>query len=307
MGSKANVRVEGAITAMVTPFTESGELDIEGLKRNVEFQIANGISGLVPLGTTGESPTVSDEERETVIKAVVAAAAGRVSVIIGTGTNSTEHSIELSQQAEELGADAVLVVSPYYNKPTQEGLYRHFKAIAEAVSIPVIVYNIQGRTGVNIETATLARMAQVPNIIAVKEASGNLAQMMDVIDQLPKTFSVVSGDDNLTLPLMSLGGRGVISVVSNLIPGKVSGMCAAALKGDFAAARRLHYEMLPLFKAAFIETNPIPIKAAMNMAGMPAGPVRMPLCEMQPANADKLKAVLQKMGILKAAAATATV
>ena len=299
-----SVRIEGAITAMVTPFTESGELDVEGMKRNVEFQIANGISGLVPLGTTGESPTVSDEERETVIRTVVEAAAGKVPVIVGTGTNSTEHSIELSQQAEELGADAVLVVSPYYNKPTQEGLYRHFKAIAEAVSIPVVVYNIQGRTGVNIETATLARMAQVPNIIAVKEASGNLAQMMDVLEQLPKTFSVVSGDDNMTMPLMALGGKGVISVVSNLTPRKVSDMCAAGLRGDFATARKLHFEMLPLFKAAFIETNPIPIKTAMNMAGLAAGPVRMPLCEMQSANVEKLRAVLQKMGVLKAATAT---
>lgn len=301
MASK--VVVEGAITAMVTPFTESGELDIEGMGSNVRFQIDNGISGLVPLGTTGESPTVSDGERETVIKTVIAAAGGKVPVIVGTGTNSTGHSIELSQQAEELGADAVLVVSPYYNKPTQEGLYRHFRAIAESIGIPVIVYNIQGRTAVNIETATLARMAQVPNIIAVKEASGNLAQMMDVLEQLPKSFSVVSGDDNLSLPLMALGGRGVISVVSNLIPGKVSDMCAAANKGDFAAARKLHFDMLPIFKAAFIETNPIPIKAAMNMAGLPAGPVRMPLCEMGPANIEKLRAVLQKMGILKAAAA----
>ncbi|HLD96834.1 MAG TPA: 4-hydroxy-tetrahydrodipicolinate synthase [Candidatus Nanoarchaeia archaeon] len=296
-----DVRIEGAITAMVTPFAESGELDVEGLKSNVKFQVDNGISGLVPLGTTGESPTISDEERETVIKVVVAASAGRVPVIVGTGTNSTVHSVELSRQAEELGADAVLVVSPYYNKPTQEGLYRHFKAIAESISIPVVVYNIQGRTAVNIETSTLQRLSQVSNIIAVKEASGSLAQMMDVLEQLPKSFSVVSGDDNLTLPLMALGGRGVISVVSNLLPRKVSDMCAAASKGDFAAARRLHFEMLPFFKAAFIETNPVPIKAAMKMAGMAAGPVRLPLCELQPASFDKLAAVLQKMGVLKAA------
>lgn len=293
------VRIEGAITAMVTPFNGNGEVDLDGLRRNVEFQIGNGISGLVPLGTTGESPTVSDEEREEIIKAVVAAAKGRVPVIVGTGTNSTEHSIELSKQAEELGADAVLVVSPYYNKPTQEGLYRHFKAIAESIKIPVVVYNIQGRTGVNIETPTLVRMAQIPNIIAVKEASGNPAQMMDVLEQLPKAFSVMSGDDNLTLPLMSLGGRGVVSVVSNLLPRQVSEMCAAASKGDFATARRIHFEMLPIFKAAFIETNPIPIKVAMGMAGMPSGHVRMPLCEMQPANLEKLKSVLQKMGVAK--------
>ncbi len=294
-----NVRIEGAITAMVTPFSQDGSLDVEGLKRNVRFQVENGISGLVPLGTTGESPTVSDGERETVVKAVVAAAGGKAPVIVGTGTNSTAHSIELSRQAEELGADAVLVVSPYYNKPTQEGLFRHFRAVAESVRIPVVVYNIQGRTGVNIETVTLRRMAEVPNIIAVKEASGNLAQMMDVLDQLPKSFSVVSGDDNLTLPLMSLGGRGVISVVSNLIPRKVSDMCAAASKGDFASARRIHFELLPFFKAAFIETNPIPIKAAMGMAGLPAGPVRLPLCELQPASLEKLKAVVKSMGLAR--------
>src|SRR3989338_1444442 len=299
MRMKQQVKVEGAITAMITPFAEGGGLDVEGLRENVNFQIGNSISGLVPLGTTGESPTISDDERETVIRTVVAAAAGRVPVIVGTGTNSTKHSIELSRQAAALGADAVLVVSPYYNKPTQEGLYRHFKAIAESIRLPVVVYNIQGRTGVNIETATLQRMALVKNIIAVKEASGNVSQMMDVLDKLPGSFSVVSGDDNLTLPLMSLGWRGVISVVSNLVPGKVSAMCAAALKGDFAAARRLHFEMLPLFKAAFIETNPIPIKAAMGMAGLPAGPVRMPLCEMQPANLEKLRAVVKKMGLVK--------
>jgi 4-hydroxy-tetrahydrodipicolinate synthase len=292
------LKIEGAITAMVTPF-KNGEVDYEGLKQNVLFQIKNGISGLVPLGTTGESPTISDDEREQIIKTVVATAAKKVPVIVGTGTNSTEHSIKLSREAEKLGADAVLVVSPYYNKPTQEGLYRHFKAIAESISIPVVVYNIMGRTGVNIETPTLLRMSQVKGIIAVKEASGNLAQMMDVLDQLPKTFSVVSGDDNLTLPLLSIGGRGVISVVSNLLPRKVSDLCAAGMKGDFATARKIHFELLPIFKAAFIETNPIPIKAAMDMAGMPAGPVRMPLCEMQPANFDKLKAVLVKMGVVK--------
>ncbi len=302
MDSKTNIRMEGAMTAMVTPFTEDGRLDVEGLRKNIEFQIANGISGLVPCGTTGESPTLSHDEHDLVIGETVKAASGRVPVIAGTGSNSTQEALRLSKHAEEAGVDAVLVVSPYYNKPTQEGLYRHFKAIAESVSIPVVVYNIQGRTGVNIETATLARMVQsCSNIIAVKEASGNVAQMMDVLEQLPKAFSVVSGDDNLTLPLMSLGGRGVISVVSNLIPKKVSDMCTAALKGDFAAARKLHFEMLPLFKTAFIETNPIPIKVAMNLAGLPAGPVRMPLCEMQPANLDKLKAVLQKMGLLKAA------
>jgi len=300
MRKMASLKVEGAITAMVTPFdNESGEIDVEGLKQNVEFQIANGISGLVPCGTTGESPTLSHDEHDEVIELTVKAAHGRVPVIAGTGSNSTQEALRLSRHAEEVGADAVLVVSPYYNKPTQEGLYRHFKAIAESISIPVVIYNIQSRTGVNVETSTLQQLSQIRNIIAVKEASGNMAQMMDVINQLPPTFSVVSGDDNLTLPLMALGGRGVISVISNLLPKKVSELCAAGLKGDFATARKIHYELLPIFKAAFLETNPIPIKAAMNLAGMPAGPVRMPLCEMQEANYDKLRAVLVKMGVVK--------
>jgi 4-hydroxy-tetrahydrodipicolinate synthase len=293
------IRIEGAITALITPFdNESGAVDIEGLKQNVRFQIENGISGLAPLGTTGESPTISDEERVEIIKAVVSEAAGRVPVIVGTGSNSTEHAIALSQQAEELGADAVLVVSPYYNKPTQEGLYRHFKAIAESISIPVVVYNIKGRTGVNIETSTMVRLSKVRGIAAVKEASGDLGQMFDVISQIPNLI-VVSGDDNLTLPLMRFGGRGVISVVSNLLPRQVSDLCAAGLKGDFEAALKIHNGLMPIFKAAFFETNPIPIKAAMNLAGIPAGPVRMPLCEMEPANYDKLQAVLVKMGIVK--------
>ncbi len=296
----AAVKIEGAITAMVTPFdSETGKIDVEGLNRNVEFQIANGISGLVPCGTTGESPTLSHDEHDEVIELTVKAARGRVPVIAGTGSNSTQEALRLSKHAEEVGADAVLVVSPYYNKPTQEGLYRHFKAIAESISIPVVVYNIQGRTGVNVETSTLARLSKVNGIIAVKEASGSLPQMMDVISQLPPAFSVVSGDDNLTLPLLALGGRGVISVVSNLLPRKVSDLCAAGLKGDLATARKIHFELLPIFKAAFIETNPIPIKAAMNLAGLPAGPVRMPLCEMQSANYEKLKAVLQQMGVVK--------
>lgn len=291
------IKFQGSMTAMVTPMKEDGQVDYEGLRQNTEFQIENGTAGLVPLGTTGESPTIHDDEREKIIKAVVEAANGRVPVIVGTGTNSTEKTIKYTRQAKALGADAALIVSPYYNKPTQEGLYQHFSAVATSVDLPIIVYNIQGRTGVNIDTATLKRMAEHKHIVAVKEASGNIAQMMDVLDQLPDEFTVLSGDDNMTLPLMMLGGKGVISVVSNLLPDKVSQMVQYALEGDFESARQVHFELLPIFKAAFIETNPIPIKAAMNMAGLPAGPARLPLCRMMPQNEERLRAVVAKYAI----------
>ncbi|MBI2971880.1 MAG: 4-hydroxy-tetrahydrodipicolinate synthase [Candidatus Aenigmarchaeota archaeon] len=286
--------MEGCITALVTPFDTALGVDYAGLRENVRFQIANGVSGLVPLGTTGESPTITDDEREKIVSAVVDEANGKAAVIVGAGTNSTEKTIKYARQAKDLGADAVLIVSPYYNKPTQEGLYRHFKAVNDAVAMPVIVYNIQGRTGVNIETPTLLRMSGLTNVRAVKEASGSISQMMDVIAQLPKDFIVLSGDDNMTLPLIAAGGRGVISVVSNLFPRMVSDMVSHALKGDFESARKLHYKLMPIFKTAFIETNPMPIKAAMNFAGMPAGGCRLPLCELQPQNAEKLKAVLRQ-------------
>ncbi len=297
--SSKDVRIEGAITAMVTPFTESGGIDVEGLIRNVKFQIDNGISGLVPLGTTGESPTVSDEEREVVIKTVVAAAAGKIPVIVGTGTNSTATTIEHTKVAKELGADAVLIVSPYYNKPTQEGLYRHFKAVAEAVDIPIIVYNIKGRTAVNIETPTMERFRGIKNIVGVKEASGDLNQMKDVIAKMPNDFVVLSGDDNMTLELMKAGGVGVISVISNLLPRKVADLCAYAMQKKYAEAEKINSCLSPLFKAAFIETNPIPIKEAMAMVGMPAGPLRLPLCELRQENREILRKVLAEMGVVK--------
>ena len=292
-------RFEGAITAMVTPFSQNGEVDYGGLRNNVRFQIKEGISGLLPLGTTGETPTLSAEEKEKVAKAVIEEAGGKVPVLVGTGSYSTKTTIEQTKKAKELGADAALIVSPYYNKPAQEGLYLHFKSVAESVDIPIIIYNIQGRTGVNIETGTLLRLSSIKNIIGVKEASGNINQMMDVINQLPKDFVVLSGDDSLTLPLMSLGGRGVISVVSNLLPKKVSRMVELYLEGKTEEAKKLHYELLPLFRAAFIETNPMPIKAAMSICGMPAGKCRLPLCDLQPQNEEKLKNVLVKMGLVK--------
>lgn len=289
----------GAITAMVTPFKADGSLDVEGLRQNIEFQISNGISGLVPLGTTGESPTISEDERIEVIKAVVDAANSRVPVIVGTGTNSTRTTIEHTRQAEELGADAALVVNPYYNKPTQEGLFRHFRAVAAKVDIPIIVYNIKGRTAVNIETSTMARFRDVKNIVGVKEASGDLNQMKDVIATMPKDFVVLSGDDNMTLDLMKAGGRGVISVISNLLPRQVSELCRHALDGNWAEAEKANNYLAPMFKAAFIETNPIPIKTAMGLVGMPSGPLRLPLCELMPESLESLKATMKNMGVLK--------
>jgi len=286
------------MTAMVTPFDQKGNVNYDGLEENTKYQIKNGISGLVPLGTTGESPTITTEERKEIIEAVINAA-GKIPVIPGTGTNSTEKTIKYSKEAEKLGADAVLIVSPYYNKPSQEGLFRHFKAVNDAIDIPVIVYNIQSRTGVNIETSTLARMTKLKNIAAVKEASGSIAQMMDVINQMPEDFTVLSGDDNMTLPLIAAGGKGVISVVSNLLPRMVSDMVAAALKGDNEKARKINYKLLPIFKAAFIETNPVPIKTAMRWAGMPSGHCRLPLCDMLPENEEKLKNVLKKYQEIK--------
>ena len=290
---------KGAMTAIVTPFTEKGSIDEEALRKLVEFQIKNRIDGLVPCGTTGESPTLDYDEHEKVIEIVIDAAKGKVPVIAGTGSNSAKEAIEMTRHAADAGANASLQVCPYYNKPTQEGLYRHFSAIANAVDIPIVIYNIQGRTGVNIETSTLARLAKEhSNIVGVKEASGNVSQIMEVINDLPKGFDVLSGDDNLTLPLMALGGKGVISVASNIIPREMHDMCEFALKGNLEKARQIHYRLLPLFKGIFIETNPIPIKAALAMEGMIKESYRLPMCEMQKENREKLKKVLEDLEII---------
>ncbi len=292
---------KGTYTALVTPF-KNDEVDYEGLKKNILFQIEEGVDGIVPLGTTGETPTLSEEEQERIIKLALETAKGKVKVIVGTGSNSTKHTIEKTQRAKDFGADAVLIVTPYYNKPTQEGIFQHFKAVSEAVDIPIVVYNIQGRSGVNIETATLQRIAPLRGIIGVKEASGNLNQMMDVLQTIQTAahpqFTVLSGDDAMTVPLIAMGGRGVVSVVSNLVPGKIVAMVNAALQGDLALARKMHYELLPLFQTAFIETNPVPIKEAMQLCGMAAGNCRLPLCEMKSENHEKLRAVLQQMSVL---------
>ncbi len=271
----------GVHTAIITPFTSTGAVDVGALKRLVEYQIESGIDGLVPCGTTGESPTLTHAEHDRVIELTVQYADGRVPVIAGTGSNSTDEAIQLSQHAEQAGVDAVLLVAPYYNKPTQKGLYLHYKSIAESVSIPCIIYNIQGRTGVNIATDTLMQlMNEFDNIAAVKEASGSLEQMKEVIAGRHDRFLVLSGDDNMTVDLIEAGGDGVISVAANLVPNYMREMVEHALAGDFKRARAIEKELMPLFKACFVETNPIPIKTALSMYGWCEEVFRLPMCPL---------------------------
>ena len=288
---------KGAITALITPF-KNGKVDEKRLVENVEFQIKSGINGLVPCGTTGESPTLSHEELKRVIEIVIKSAAKRVPVIAGTGSNSTEEALELTAHAKKAGADAALIVSPYYNKPTQKGLYLHFKTIAEKVDIPVILYNIPGRCGVTIEAQTMANLAKLKNIVGVKEAAGSLDSVSQIIRACGIQFDVLSGDDVLCLPMMSVGGRGVISVISNLAPKQVAEMTSAYASGDHKKALTLHYALLPLMKAAFVETNPIPIKTAMKLAGLDTGEMRLPMCAMEENNEKLLADVLRQMKLI---------
>ncbi len=290
---------KGAMTALVTPMV-NGVVDYDRLAANVAFQIDHGIDGLVPVGTTGESPTLSHNEHDKVIEAVVEAAAGRVPIIAGTGSNATDEAVRLTKHAKEVGADASLQVNPYYNKPTQEGMYRHFMTVADSADMPMVLYNIPGRCGVALTAATIARLAKHPNIIAVKEATGSL-DMASEVAQLcdPEKFTILSGDDTLTLPLISVGGKGVISVLSNLLPARVKALADAALSGDFATARKLHLDLFPIFKAMFIETNPIPIKTAMRLAGMDSGEMRLPMCEMSEDNCAALEKILKQHGVLE--------
>ena len=286
------MKLESLYTVVITPFDPQGKLDAEGLRSNLRDQLKHGIKGIVVLGTTGEAPTLSPHEKRTVIETARDELNGKASLWVGTGSYSTEQTIASTLEAQELGADGALIVTPYYNKPTQEGLFRHFASVCEAVDFPICIYNIQGRTGQNLETPTLQRLLHAfPSIIGVKESSGSIMQINDVLEAAGKAHPhvrILSGDDALTLPLMALGGHGIFSVVSNLIPGPVNQMVQAALRGDYTQARALHYQMLPFFKAAFIETNPIPIKAAMMHCGKPAGGCRLPLCELTPANHQKL-------------------
>jgi 4-hydroxy-tetrahydrodipicolinate synthase len=291
---------QGSLVAMVTPFHD-GRVDESKLRELVEFHVAHGTDGLVPCGTTGESPTLTHEEHKRVVETVIQQARGRIPVVAGTGSNSTAEAIELTQHAARAGAAGALLVTPYYNKPTQQGLYAHFRAIAQAVpDLPLIVYNIQGRTAVNVETETMARLAEIPNIVGVKEASGSLDQMTAVILACGPDFTVLSGDDNLTLPLMSVGGRGVISVVGNFLAREVADVTHAALEGDWKRARDLHLKLYPVCKAMFIETNPIPVKEAMAMLGMIRAEWRLPMCPMSPANREKLRQALVQAGVLRA-------
>ncbi len=287
----------GVTTAMITPFKPDGTLDVEGLKKNTAFQVERGVTGLLPLGTTGESPTLNEAEKELVVRTVIETSRqinSNVKIMVGVGTNDTRKTIQNAMLAKQWGADALLIVTPYYNKPTQEGIYAHFKAICEAVDLPITVYNIKGRTGVNIETTTLAKIAEFKQIIAVKEASGHIVQIMDVLHQVPE-LAVYSGDDNLTFPMLCLGAQGVISVISNLFPEEIIRMVDAALDGDIETARKWHFRLLPLFKAAFIETNPAPIKYAMNCCGLAAGPLRLPLVDIRPQSKQLIDKVLNEL------------
>jgi 4-hydroxy-tetrahydrodipicolinate synthase len=289
---------QGSYVALVTPF-KNNKVDTDKLKELIEFQIKNGTSGIVPCGTTGESSTLSYEEHDFVIETVVKAVNKRVKVIAGTGSNSTDEAILLSQHAEKAGCDGVLLVSPYYNKPTQKGLFLHFKAIADSLKIPVMLYNIQSRTAVNIEVQTTAKLSkECKNIIATKEASGSLEQMAQTIAQCPG-LDVLSGDDLLTLPLMSIGGLGVVSVVANIVPKDVSDMVSAFLKGDVKKAQSINAKLLSLVKSMFIETNPIPVKTAMGMIGLCEPGLRLPMCEMEEANKKKLEKALKDYGLIK--------
>ena len=282
----------GAFTALVTPF-RNGEVDVEALEGLVEFQIAQGIHGLVPCGTTGESPTLSEEEDRLVIETVVRVTDGRVSVVAGTGSNNTASAIKYTKMAEEVGADGSLQVAPYYNKPTQEGLFRHFAAIAESTSLPLVLYNIPGRTSVTIASETIAQLAEIPNIVGIKDSTLSMNMVSDIRRLCGEDFDILSGDDPMTLPLMALGGVGVISVASNVAPGAVSDLVNAMNSGDLARGRELHYRLLPLIRALSVETNPIPVKAAASLLGLCSDELRLPLVPMSGENLRRLQEVME--------------
>ncbi len=288
--------IKGSIVAIVTPF-KNGKLDEKALSELIEWHIAEGTNAIVPCGTTGESATLDYEEHYRVIEVTIKVVNGRVPVIAGTGANATDETIMMTQKAKELGADAALLVAPYYNKPTQEGLYRHYKAVAEAVDIPQVLYNVPGRTAVNMLPETVARLAEIKNIVAIKEATGNMAQVSEVLRLCGDRITVISGDDFTTFSLMLLGGKGTISVSANVAPKDMSDMCRALLEGNIDEARRLHFKLEPLNKGMFIETNPIPVKTALSLMGKIQEEMRLPLCEMSSANKEKLKNILINYGI----------
>ena len=288
----------GAITALVTPF-RNGEVDEEAYRSFIEWQIEQGIHGLVPCGTTGESATLSHDEHKRVIRICVDQVKGRVPVLAGAGSNNTREAIELTQVAKDANADGALLITPYYNKPTQAGLVAHFKAIGEKVDMPFIVYNVPGRTAVNLLPETLAILKkEVPQVLGVKEATGDLNQVSRVLEFCGQDFQVLSGDDFTALPTMAIGGRGVISVASNFVPQKMAAMCEAALAQDLTTAKALHYELCPIFRACFLETNPVPAKMALSLMGRFPFETRLPMVPLQPQNLDKLKAVLTAAGLI---------
>ena len=291
----------GVGTAVVTPFTKSGALDEAAVRRLGRRQIDAGIHFLCPCGTTGENPTLTDDERRRIVEILVDEAKGAVPILAGAGGYDTKEVIHLAALMQKAGAAGLLSVTPYYNKPTQEGLYQHYKAIAESTTLPIVVYNVPGRTGVNVEPATLVRLAPIPNIVGVKEASGNVTQMCEIVRAVPSDFLVLSGDDALTLPLMAIGGRGIISVAANEIPAEMVQMVEAAERGDFATARQTHQRILPLMLGNFIEANPVPVKAAMAAMGLLEEQYRLPMCSPKPESREKLTKILKELNLLKPA------
>jgi 4-hydroxy-tetrahydrodipicolinate synthase len=289
----------GTGTALVTPFRTDGSLDETALRSLVRRQLDAGINFLVPCGTTGESPTLAHAEHLRVVELTLEIAKGKVPVLAGAGGYNTAEVISLAKELQHLGADGILSVTPYYNKPTQEGLFQHFKAIASAVNLPIILYSVQGRTGVNIEPSTVLRLSQIQNIVGIKEASGNISQMGAILNLVPKDFLVLSGDDSLTLPLISLGGRGLISVASNEIPAEMTRLVQSALSGDFAEARRLHFQYLSLMDINFVESNPIPVKAALAEMGLLQPVWRLPLVSPKPENLARIRAVLEYLNLIE--------
>jgi 4-hydroxy-tetrahydrodipicolinate synthase len=298
MFSEEDTMLEGSIVAIVTPF-KGGKVDEKALSKLVEWHISSGTNAIVPCGTTGESATLEYEEHYRVIETVIKTVNKRIPVIAGTGANATDETIMITKKAKKLGADAALLVAPYYNKPTQEGLYRHYKSVAKAVDIPIVLYNVPGRTVVNILPSTVARLLEFDNIVAIKEATGDMKQVSEVIRLCGDRLTVLSGDDFTTFPLLALGGKGVISVTANIAPQEVSDMCRLWKEKKYEKARALHYKLEPLNHAMFIETNPIPVKTAVAMMGKIREEFRLPLCEMSEANREKLKKTIKDFGLIK--------
>ncbi len=290
--------LKGAITALVTPF-KNDRIDEEAYRALIERQIREGIHGLVPCGTTGESPTLSHAEHKRVVSICIDQVKKRVPVVAGAGSNSTAESLELTKHVQGAGADYALIITPYYNKPTQEGLYQHYKTIASQTRIPIVVYNVPGRTSLNLLPETMARLSELPNIVGLKDATGDLKQGAKTLELCGDKITVLSGDDFTVLPLLAIGGQGVISVVSNVAPADMAGMCNAFFQGDLAAARKLHFKMWPLMEAMFYETNPAPAKTALKLMGKITGEVRQPLCPLSQANETRLRQVMQEYGLIK--------